>query len=599
VTKFLVPFLLIFFCEKSHLSEKRRQPMGEAQWTRSREEVLQQSLLPESSRREGAKPYQKLVKNGVHPPERTIYRDPLTHKEVWRMTTDPAIERHIYYDIPAWNADGSLILFLSDRLGHKGYWLMDADGSNIRPLDPKRKPGIKTAYWSTKNPQWLYFMQKARKDTAICQLDLQSGGVKTLATVSGTGFRFAPPSADEAKFLLDKPEDKLVLLVDAKSGSAKKLSMEAVVHRLRFTRAQDYSIFYNGEARQGYPHHSWVMDRDGKNVRRISELDHRHPDWSPDGALLFFYAQRKMWTVDRQTAEHRVILDLGVGGHGGWSQDGKWFVSDSINRGRFPNQIFMVSADGSGEVKTLCLHNASYVGWSAGHPDAESTHPAPVSSPDDTKVIFDSDMSDVWGDIYVVVARRPDAPEKISVQRKDKQAIIRWERPERSKELAGYNIYRLVEAARMGRKEKERIVRLNDAPLKEERFLDSAPEETAEYAVTSVENCGLESALPDDFARLVKRPETLRGLEAEAQDAKEVKISWQKVSVPHFHHYNLYCSREPDFAPSREYLIASPTTNSFLDWGLKANTAYYYKVTALDKWGNESAASLAAVANTK
>jgi len=565
--------------------------MEKAGWMRSREEVLQQSPLPESSRREGHKPYEKLLKDGVHPRERIIYRDPLTHKEVWRMTTDPAIERHIYYDIPAWNADGSLILFLSDRLGHKGYWLMDADGSKIRPLDPKRKSGIKTAYWSTKNPHWLYFTRSGRKDTSICRLDLESGEVQTLATVSGTGYRFAPPSADEAKFLLDQPQAKLILLVDAKSGSAKKIPMKLIVHRLRFTRAADYSIFYNGEIHQGYPHHSWVMDADGKNVRKISEFDHRHPDWSPDGQSLFFYAQKKMWVVDRQTAEHRVILDLGAGGHGGWSQDGKWIVSDSTNRGRFPNQIFMVSAHGSGEVKSLCLHNASYVGWSAGHPDAESTHPAPVSSPDDTKVIFDSDMADIWADVYVVVARRADAPEKIKVERKEKQTILRWERPERSKELAGYNIYRT---------EKERIVRLNDALLKEERFVDSAPpDETAEYAVTSVENCGLESSLPDDFASSLETPQAPQGLEVEPQDAKEIRISWQKVSAPHFHHYNVYCGRQPDFAPSREHLIASPTTNSFLDWGLKANTTYYYKVAAVDKWGNESAASAAAAANAR
>ena len=585
--------------------------MEKAEWKRSREEVLAQTLLPESSRREGVKPYEKLVKDGVHPSERIIYRDPLTNKEVWRMTTDPAIERHIYYDIPAWNADGSLILFLSRRMRHKGYWLMNANGTDIRPLDPKGKLRMKTAYWSTKNSHWLYFMQSGRKETAIRRLDLEGGQVnpvrprflrsnevKTLATVSGTGFRFAPPSTDETKFLLDKPEEKLILLVDAKSGSVKKIPMELVVHRLRFTRAADWSIFYNGEIHKGYPHHSWVMDKDGKNVRKISELDHRHPDWSPDGRSLFFYAQRKMWAVDHQTAEHRVILDLGSGGHGGWSQDGEWIVSDSTNRGRFPNQIFMVSADGSGEVKNLCLHNASYLGWSAGHPDAESTHPASVSSPDDTKVIFDSDMADVWADIYVAVARRPDAPEKIKLERKDKQIVLRWQRPRRSKELAGYNIYR---------KEKDRIVRLNDALLKpaspaggEERFVDASPAAGAgKYAVTSVENCGLESSLPDDFASLLILPEAPRGVKAEPGGEKEINISWEETNAPHFHHYNLYCGERPDFAPLREHLIASPTTTSFLDWGLEPNTTYCYKVTAVDKWGNESPVSSVAEAKTK
>ena len=69
------------------------------------------------SARDGYKPYEKLKNRDAYASERTIFRDMGTHAEVWKLTHDPAISRHIYYDIPAWNADGSALFFVSRRPG--------------------------------------------------------------------------------------------------------------------------------------------------------------------------------------------------------------------------------------------------------------------------------------------------------------------------------------------------------------------------------------------------------------------------------------------------------------------------------------------------
>jgi len=59
-------------------------------------------------------------------------------------------------------------------------------------------------------------------------------------------------------------------------------------------------------------------------------------------------------------------------------------------------------------------------------------------------------------------------------------------------------------------------------------------------------------------------------------------------------HYNVYRSTNPDFKCNYETLIASPSGNNYLDWGLKplttyySPTTYYYQVTAVDRAGNES-----------
>ena len=98
--------------------------------------------LVELSRRDGQKPYEKLRVGDTYRSERTIFRDTVTLAEIWRVTHDPHISRHIYYDIPAWNADESLLFFVSHRPSEgDGNWLMEADGGGIRELRSRGETG--------------------------------------------------------------------------------------------------------------------------------------------------------------------------------------------------------------------------------------------------------------------------------------------------------------------------------------------------------------------------------------------------------------------------------------------------------------------------
>jgi len=96
-----------------------------------------------------------------------------------------------------------------------------------------------------------------------------------------------------------------------------------------------------------------------------------------------------------------------------------------------------------------------------------------------------------------------------------------------------------------------------------------------------------------------------QGLKAEAASPYSVKLAWQSVAGAHAgpggsaarvgaHHYNLYCGKEASFAPDQSTLVASPDRNAFLDWGLRPGETLFYRLTASDRAGNESAASAAA-----
>ncbi len=89
------------------------------------------------------------------------------------------------------------------------------------------------------------------------------------------------------------------------------------------------------------------------------------------------------------------------------------------------------------------------------------------------------------------------------------------------------------------------------------------------------------------------------GLTAEASGQYATRLAWQPAEAVDLHHYNVYCGASADFGVAQERLIASPSDASYVDWGLKPGREYFYRVTAVDRSGNESAATPTATARTE
>lgn len=711
--------------------------------------------LHELARRDRAKRYDLLRREERYASERTIFQDSVTHAEIWKMTHDPNISRHVYYDLPAWNADGSLLFFLSWRPGRGGRnWLMNADGSNIRELLIEGEVGkVQRPLWSALDPDLLYYASHHADHTSFCTLNVRSGERQELAAVELVHqVEFCPPSSDEKKLLvrgLKNPDRKewTVYLIDVESGERREVPIQGNIHRLRFNRGADYAVFFNlndpvEEVRLG----SYIVNCDGSGLRELPCGRAGHPDWAFDGHAWSYASEGSIWVMDRDGTNKRQLVDLAAGMHGGWSFDGEWIVSDVTNSGPYANQIILVHTQERGRIHRICYHNASYQGWGAMHPDAESTHPAPVASPDGTKICFDSDMVGLWGNVYVVVARKPDPPTDLQAERVGDAVRLIWKRPVRSKELAGYYIYR-------SRQSGDGFLPVGREPVISERFEDRPSAGTWFYRVTAVEHSGLEGrpsaevrvgegrwtepvrlylepelgrrgGLTDQFdgtasnlyyvelkeqamqgrvdvdfylpkaakyvvwARIAGEtgcglsyrvacngvalgaceavtgewawvrvldergglvelrlsegahtlrfstrehgvrldqvlitddtmyrptghvredtvaPTRVRGVKVETVDPSTLEVTWEPVSDPDLHHYNVYASQDEHFVCSQETLIASPTEPRWLDWGLPSATpywsatTYYYRVTAVDRAGNESEPSDAAWGRT-
>lgn len=483
----------------SELTDEERAAMPE----QSDIEIIPHSGLGELAAREAAAPQQA---EPPYPSERFIYMDPATHAWVWRMTDHPSIERHEYYDIPAWNADGSQMILMSRR-GEGRYWLMDADGGNIRPFPELADGGaMSRPRWTHTDPDSVFIYRSDDATTTVFTMNIRDGSVEEVVSVPAGNLSMEPPHPDDEHFLFHRERQRF-WVVDA-SGEFTQFDLWPT-HRRRFTKAEDYSIFINRNQDPETPdvrrRTSWVCTREGEDLVMLTDGEGGHPDWHPEGEMLGYYGAGGIWVVNRDGTDRRLLTNT-AGGHGGFGLNGEWHVSDAPNSGPWRQLLFVTHLQ-TGKVHPIAVHHASYSGWGSGVPDPEATHPAPVGSPDSTKICYDSDM---FGqpDMWVAVWQYPDRPLNLSAERDGGEVTLSWQRPERSKELAGYNVYRRDSFDG----DWQQIATLLDEPS----FTDVA-EGTWDYAVTCREHSGLESRMTIAWGG----DRSVVDLEAEALDLPE------------------------------------------------------------------------------
>lgn len=75
---------------------------------------------------------------------------------------------------------------------------------------------------------------------------------------------------------------------------------------------------------------------------------------------------------------------------------------------------------------------------------------------------------------------------------------------------------------------------------------------------------------------------------------EHVVLRWDHTRGPLLHHFDVYKSSSPDFEPSQGTLLGSPTRNAFLDPNPPGEGDLFYRICAVDTWGNRSGASAAA-----
>jgi fibronectin type 3 domain-containing protein/PKD repeat protein len=122
------------------------------------------------------------------------------------------------------------------------------------------------------------------------------------------------------------------------------------------------------------------------------------------------------------------------------------------------------------------------------------------------------------------------------------------------------------------------------------------PGQTYYYRVSAVDAGGNQSA-PSSVVSAVAPdeadppPAAPTGLTATpGPDAGEIYLSWDANSEPDLDHYHLERSTTPGFVPGTVVSLNTSVT-WYQDWGLTPGQTYYYRVSAVDAGGNQSAPS--------
>lgn len=235
--------------------------------------------------------------------ESVVYRDSTrginTNDEVFVTAADGSSRRNITNDPandwgPDWSPDGSTIVFSSDRdgAGRLAGYLVDPDGSNLRPLD--LDVWFEYPSFSPDGTQ-IVFESHDGTDYEVYVVDIETGKTRQLTDSPG-GDGWPVWSPDGSTIAFSSERDDCAFLPD------------------------DQECWQTGEPRD-YHRDIWLMDADGSNVRRVSTELAQFVAWSPDGAYLLV-SGRALYVV-RPDGTGRLELradgiDLPLGGIPDW-----------------------------------------------------------------------------------------------------------------------------------------------------------------------------------------------------------------------------------------------------------------------------------------
>ncbi len=290
---------------------------------------------------------------------------------------------------PMWDADGSTVLFMSDRSGAENLWRQPVSGGDARPVTRFDRGRV---LWPTitRDGGTVAF----ERDFGIWTADVASGRAAAVPVKLGGEVRRPARetrrlSSDFSDMALSPDGAKLafvargdVFAVSAEKGGAARQVTRTVAPEADLVWAPDSRRLAYTSRRSGTMQ-TYVYDFVTGRERAVSMegTDHALPVFSPDGDRVAFV----------RDGSQLVLAEVGGGGERvlaraqlwsppfgaqralAWSPDGRWLAFLAADAHMFTN-VYVVPADGSAEarpVSWLANSNARSLAWS---PDGKALY---------------------------------------------------------------------------------------------------------------------------------------------------------------------------------------------------------------------------------
>ena len=325
-----------------------------------------------------------------------IYLQDLDGTNLRRLTNHPAHD-----GFPTFSPDGTQLAFNSDREDENvEVYLMNLDGSGIQRLtnsrsDDETYPGC----WSADGTQLLFTSNRSGKDN-IYLINVEAMTPLELMTDAENDLRFPTYSPDGKAILFQASADdervELRIFEPETKRTRTLLKLDETESNPRFSPDGQWIIFQNridGNAE------ICRVPAAGGEVQRLTNDPGRDvaPAWSPDGSRIVFSSNRgesyslfQLYVMNSDgTDQHRIYYSKAISLGPSWSPDGQQiiFANDKEDNRSGNFEIFAIEPETVNPERRLTFRLRYDVG--------------PVFSPDGERIVFSSN-ADGNSEIYIM-----------------------------------------------------------------------------------------------------------------------------------------------------------------------------------------------------